>query len=343
VDLNSYKLRNRRGNKVSTEFLEKSSKSEWNSFVDRSPQGSIFCYYEWLEFSTGNNFQILVYRENGKIAAGMPLPFYSTKKIRLPLLTQKMGVLFEDFSNIKYVTRLDKEKKIIYDFIDALQREKKSYSMHFDWHFDNWLPFYWRGYEQTTRYTYVIDFDSKTLDEIWEDMDERTRNSIRKAEKTSVRVLKTTDVRKFYDINRKTFERQGMRIPYSFEYVYKLYEVFKNHISIFEAIDSNGNTHAMNFYIADNKSVYYLMSGTDPDLRSSGAQNLIQWEAIKHYYGKVRYFDFEGSMMENVEANFRKFGAVQKQYFNIYEQRLSDEVRKVLINIVKKLLPNRSK
>jgi len=48
-------------------------------------------------------------------------------------------------------------------------------------------------------------------------------------------------------------------------------------------------------------------------------------------------------MMENVEANFRKFGAVQKQYFNIYEQRLSNEVRKVLINIVKKLLPNKSK
>ena len=318
------------------EFLEKSSKNEWNSFVDSSPQGSVFCYYEWLEFSTKNDFQILVYKENGRITAGMPLPFYSTGKIGLPPLTQKMGVLFEDFSNTKYVTRLEKEKKIIYEFIDVLKREKKSYSMNFDWHFDNWLPFYWRGYEQTTRYTYVIDFNSKTLDQIWQDMDDRTRNSIRKAEKSLLRISKTNDVKRFYEINKMTFERQKMEIPYSFEYVQKIYETFKDVISMFEAIDSSGNTHAMNFYIADNRSVYYLMSGADPDFRSSGAQNLIHWEAIKHFYGKVRYFDFEGSMIENVEANFRKFGAVQKQYFNISSTSILREVKKIVKTLLKK-------
>jgi len=321
---------------VPVEFLEKSSKNEWNSFVDSSPQGSVFCYYEWLEFSTKNDFQILVYKENGRITAGMPLPFYSTGKIGLPPLTQKMGVLFEDFSNTKYVTRLEKEKKIIYEFIDVLKREKKSYSMNFDWHFDNWLPFYWRGYEQTTRYTYVIDFNSKTLDQIWQDMDDRTRNSIRKAEKSLLRISKTNDVKRFYEINKMTFERQKMEIPYSFEYVQKIYETFKDVISMFEAIDSSGNTHAMNFYIADNRSVYYLMSGADPDFRSSGAQNLIHWEAIKHFYDKVRYFDFEGSMIENVEANFRKFGAVQKQYFNISSTSILREVKKIVKTLLKK-------
>ena len=312
------------------EFLEKSLKNEWNSFVDSSPQGSVFCYYEWLEFSTDNDFQILVYKENGRIMSGMPLPFYSTGKIRLPPLTQKMGVLFEDFSNIKYVTRLNKEKKIIYEFINVLAREIKSYSMNFDRHFDNWLPFYWRGYEQTTRYTYVIDFSSKTLDQIWQDMDERTRNSIRKAEKSSLRIFRTADVERFYEINKMTFERQKMKIPYSFEYVQKVYETFKDNISIFEATDSGGNTHAMNFYIADNRSVYYLMSGADPDFRSSGAQNLIHWEAIKHFYGKVKYFDFEGSMIENVEANFRKFGGVQKQYFHIYKPDFKHHLKSLI-------------
>jgi len=268
--------------------------------------------------------------------AGMPLPFYSTGKIRLPLLTQKMGVLFEDFSNIKYVTRLEKEKKIIYEFIDVLTREKKSYSMNFDWHFDNWLPFYWRGYEQTTRYTYVIDFSNKTLDQIWQDMDERTRNSIRKAEKSSLRIFRTTDVERFYEINKMTFERQKMKIPYSFEYVQKIYETFKDNILIFEATDSDGNIHAMNFYIADNRSVYYLMSGADPDFRSSGAQNKIHWEAIKHFYGRVKYFDFEGSMIENVEANFRKFGGVQKQYFNISSTSIPREVKKIVKTLLKK-------
>ena len=127
-----------------------------------------------------------------------------------------------------------------------------------------------------------------------------------------------------------------MKILYSFEYVQKIYETFKDNILIFEATDSDGNIHAMNFYIADNRSVYYLMSGADPDLRSSGAQNKIHWEAIKHFYGRVKYFDFEGSMIENVEANFRKFGGVQKQYFSISSTSIPREVKKIVRMLLKK-------
>ena len=43
--------------------------------MDRSPHGSGFCYYEWLEFSTDGDFEIPVYVENNEIIAGMPLPF----------------------------------------------------------------------------------------------------------------------------------------------------------------------------------------------------------------------------------------------------------------------------
>ena len=97
---------------MSAGFLQKSSKKkdEWNSFVDKSPQGSVFCYYEWLKFSTYDDFEILVYVENNDIIGGMPLPFYSTNKIKLPALTQKMGVLFQDFSHLKYTIKLGKEK-----------------------------------------------------------------------------------------------------------------------------------------------------------------------------------------------------------------------------------------
>ena len=308
------------------EFLQEPLRNEWNSFVDRSPQGSIFCYYEWLEFSTGNDFRILVYTENDKIVAGMPLPFFSKRRIKLPKLTQKMGVLFEDLSNLKYASKLEKEKKIIYEFVDVLSHEKKSYNMAFDWHFDNWLPFYWKGFEQTTWYTYVIDFSAKNLDSIWQDMDERTRNSIRKAQKIPLNVRETRDLRRLYVLDKITFDRQKRKMPYSYEYVEKLYNTFKNNIQMLEAIDGNGNVHAINLYISDKKSVYYLMSGANPDLRNSGAQNLIQWEAIKYYYDKVRYFDFEGSIIENIESNFRKFGAEQKPYFYIYDRTVFNKL-----------------
>jgi len=317
------------------EFLQKSSKDKWNSFVDKSPQGSIFCYYEWLEFSTYDDFEILVYVENNNIIAGMPLPFYSTNRIRLPALTQKMGVLFEDFSHLKYVKKLEKEKEIIYGFLDVLESNKKSYNMNFDWHFDNWLPFYWKGYEQTSRYTYVIEFSEKNPDLVWQDMDHSIRKSIRKAHKNSLDICETFDIEEFYEINKYTFKRQNLKIPYSFNYVQNLYNTFKENIRMFKAVDNNNNTHAINFYIKDNKTAYYLMSGSDINYRASGAQNFIQWEAIKYYCDKVKYFDFEGSMIESIESNFRKFGAVQKQYFNIYNKsilRKLKDIVKIILN-----------
>ena len=324
-------------NFMSAGFLQKSSKKdEWNSFVDKSPQGSVFCYYEWLKFSTYDDFEILVYVENNDIIGGMPLPFYSTNKIKLPALTQKMGVLFQDFSHLKYTIKLGKEKKIIYSFLDILEANKISYNMNFDWHFDNWLPFYWRGYEQTSRYTYIIDFNEKNCDLIWQDMDQHKRKSIRKAQKNHLNIYETDDIKEFYNFNKNTFKRQNLKIPYSFNYLENLYNSFKENTKIYKAIDCNKNVHAINFYIRDNKSVYYLMSGFDPNYRASGAQDFIQWEAINYYCDKVKYFDFEGSMIESIESNFRKFGAVQKQYFRICKKNIMNKIKdivKIIFNI----------
>ncbi|BBE30176.1 hypothetical protein OSSY52_03170 [Tepiditoga spiralis] len=298
-------------------LLKESEKNKWNNFVQNSNQGSIFCSYEWIKTVTNNDFKILTYEENRNVIAGLPLPFINSKNIKMPKLTQKLGVLFDNFENMKYNKRLEKEKKIIYEFLNEIKGKYKSFYMNFDWHFDNWLPFYWQGFKQTTRYTYVIDFE-KGIDNIWKELDQNTRNTIKKAKKNNIKVVESFDIKEFYKFNKMTFSRQSMNIPYSFEYVEKIYTNLKNNIKIFKTIDEKGNIHAMNFYIQDNKAVYYLMSGSDPKFRKYSSQNLLQWEAIKYYSSKVRYFDFEGSMIESIESNFRKFGTIQKQYFSIY-------------------------
>jgi len=68
----------------------------------------------------------------------------------------------------------------------------------------------------------------------------------------------------------------------------------------------------------DTSYAYYLLGGADPRLRSSGAQSLLFWEAIKLASRKNLKFDFEGSMIEPIERVFRAFGAVQVPYLQIY-------------------------
>lgn len=69
--------------------------------------------------------------------------------------------------------------------------------------------------------------------------------------------------------------------------------------------------------IWDENSAYDLISTIDPTYRNSGAASLLILEMIKYLQKITLKFDFEGSMIENVENSFRQFGAVQTPYFQI--------------------------
>ena len=92
---------------------------------------------------------------------------------------------------------------------------------------------------------------------------------------------------------------------------------------VFGGYDKAGNLHAAAFVVWQNSSAYYIAGGGDPALRSSGAQSLVLWEAIKHVSQYTDTFDFEGSMLPGVERFFREFGAMQTPYFTISRGQLS--------------------
>jgi hypothetical protein len=45
--------------------------------------------------------------------------------------------------------------------------------------------------------------------------------------------------------------------------------------------------------------------------------DVVQFESIKFALKNNKKFDFEGSMIENIERYFRSFGSIQKSYFRI--------------------------
>ena len=59
------------------------------------------------------------------------------------------------------------------------------------------------------------------------------------------------------------------------------------------------------------------MGGSDPDIRSSGANSLCLWEAIKFSKIVTKSFDFEGSMIEPIERFMRAFGSSQTPFFEV--------------------------
>lgn len=59
--------------------------------------------------------------------------------------------------------------------------------------------------------------------------------------------------------------------------------------------------------------------------RNNGAGILLIWEAIRFTKENLGLdtFDFEGSMLPNVEAIRRQFGAVQVPYFTVWKYNSS--------------------
>jgi len=311
-------------------LLREDEFSIWDTLVAISPQGSVFCYSWWLKEVTGH-FHVLGYFENGILVAGMPLFFkrrFFLSLLTMPKLTQTWGVLIEPLSG-KKVKVASKEMEILRVFADELSKYP-IFIQSFHPTLQNWLPFYWRGFKQMSRFTYLLD-DLTDLDRVMKEFRENIRTDIRKAQKRGI-FVEQASVSQAYPIFKKSFDRQQIKLPYTREYLCGLYTATKKHDAgeCFVAKDSAGNINASAFMVWDRQRAYYLVGGGDPDLRNSGATSLLIWNLIQFAAGRTQSFDFEGSVIEPIERFFRAFGARQVVYNSIYRLPKTLELIKVL-------------
>ncbi len=306
--------------KYEVKKLRKEDNEEWNKFVDESPQGSIFNKTWWMD-AVQARYEIYVCIDKNKdIIGGMILTFDKNGNISMPLLTQTLGILFSDFNDCKYATKLTKEKDIIESLIKYIPNDKQ-YFMQYNYNFTNWLPFMWNGYSQYCRYTYVID-NLDDVDEIKSNFKSNTRGYINKSIKRGLKIKEDLSIEDFYYINKKTFERQGLNIPYSLEFL-KHFDNFLKQYNACKSIfilNEDGKIIAGIYLVYDKRTTYYLMSGVDNSEKSSGAISFALWEAIKFSRNVSKCFDFEGSCIRGIEEFFRSFGAKQKMYFAIWRK-----------------------
>lgn len=282
----------------------------------------IFSKDWWLDASCGeDNWDVLIVEKGAKIAASMPIYIkqkYGIKYITQPKLSQTNGIHIRYPENQKYERRLSYEKEVMNEIIHQIEElDIAYYQQNFHYSVTNWLPFYWRGFEQTTRYTYVIE-DLSNLDDVYIDFNSKVRRHIKKANEL-VRIKGNLSIEEFYNINTMTFNRQNLDTPYSLELLKRLDNscVKHNCREIFYAIDKDNVIHGVLYIVWDAAAAYCLMAGADPKHRNSEASTLLVWNAIKYSSERVNKFNFGGSIIESIERFFRPFGAVQKPYFEI--------------------------
>lgn len=279
---------------------------------------SLFQQPYWLDAVSPGQWGAAVVTSGGHVIARLPYAIrkeFGLTRLIMPKLTKFLGPWLSPATG-KYASELARQKDVMFSLIGQLPRFD-FFTQNFHYSITNWLPFYWKGFSQTTRYSYVLD-DIQDEKRLWSELQGNTRREIRKAGR-QVEVRDDLGIHSFLELNRKTFARQKMPLPYSRELVLRIDAALgqRNQRRIFSAADTRGRIHAALYLIWDSDSAFYLMGGANPDLRNSGSSSLLMWEAIRFSSTVTRRFDFEGSMVEPIERFFRGFGARQQPFFTI--------------------------
>lgn len=271
----------------------------------------------WLDIVAGNNWDVAVVRKEKLVAS---MPFVAKKSNRgttiiMPPLTQFLGPFFSAGESSGYYQKLSDEHKILEEFISKLPG-----FFYFEqrWHygFQNWLPFYWNGFMQTTKYTYVLNSISDT-DRIWKAMKSTARNEIKKGEQ-ELSIHSDQDAEGLYRFIKSGLKRKEIDISYSESLLKSLYKecAKRNCGKLYWARDAQNQTVAGIFVVWDKSTCYYLLGSSAENVNNYGLRLLI-WNAILEAGKIVSTFDFEGSMVKGVEHFFRTFGTEQKGYFEV--------------------------
>lgn len=278
----------------------------------------------WLD-AVAVGWGVVLAERDGQIVAA--LPYYMRKKwgvsvIAPPPFTQTSGVWLRYPPNQKYHSRLAFET----EFLTALIKKMPPFAYfnaRFHHTLTNWLPFYWRGFRQTTRYTYRLP-DIRDLDRISADADGAVRTLLRKTKglftiETDIESKDAPEIA--YQLFCQTMERQGLPPPCSLAFFLRIDAALQtvNRRRIFLAKDAEGRAFSMVYIGWDAKTAYLLFSGDDPARRALGGHTTLVFEAIRYAAQSLGLFsfDFEGSMIKSIENTYRDFGAIQTPYFEI--------------------------
>jgi lipid II:glycine glycyltransferase (peptidoglycan interpeptide bridge formation enzyme) len=177
-------------------------------------------------------------------------------------------------------------------------------------------PFSWHGYKVVPNYTYHLDL-KQPIDIIKQNFSSKKRNAYNKAVKDGIQVRLETSYKTLEALINNTFTRKQKNIDLTI--IHQILYHFANTSNSFAFTAFQGDLPiASAFCIYDQHTCYYLLSGYDNQYKHNGAGVLAVFECIKHAQSLgISTFDFEGSMLPEVEVYFREFGGYLKPYHTI--------------------------
>ncbi len=306
-------------------------KKEYADFCANEHTLPIFMQNWWLDAvcKNANDWQPIFSKDkNGIIDAVLichTRKKYFLKKIGEPPLTQFSGVWFREKTNLNQVSKRSEKYFFIKKNLDALIDQIPRADIYFfrlQYTLTDAQPFFWKGFQTLVRYTYRLE-NIKNFSELQTQMNNNTRRNIKRG-LANYDLEFSEDWHTFVQLNNTVFARQEKNAPINNTVWKNLDEVLSEHNARMILFARNKTTQTIDagvYIVFDFNTAYYLAGGCNDSGRENGGLYFCLWNAIQTAAKRVDIFDFEGSMLKNIEPVFRGFGGIQTPYLTIQKTK----------------------
>ena len=291
----------------------------YRSLCETHKEIPLFMQAWWLDAASKGNWDVIFAKINDEIAGFFVFSFQ--KKLGKTIIT---NLPLTQFSGpfIFYPEKLNKsetysfENKVYSLLIEQLTAKNIDFiEINCHHSFKNHQQFFWNGFKQTTKYTYILDniSDKETL---LKEMSYSQRGKRIKKANSDYYFSLELSAEEFYDFYKSNLKDLDKTIFYSKEFFLKLYNAAKerNQGQIISIYNKENTLLATLWTVWDSEFAYNMIMTSDKKKKCSEGTTLLIWETIKYLADKTKHYDFEGSMIKGVALRNQSYGATALPY-----------------------------
>lgn len=290
----------------------------WDTFLDNSPQSTIYGK-SWYVAILQCPFQILAVVENEQILAGIVLTKDGRNHFANPYLGKYLGIYFANFKGTTY-NQETKRRKVTNLLLTELTK-LPTFNYFFHPQFTTYFPFYLKKFDSRLRYSYWINLKDQSLATITAKFHTKLRSEIKFSEQKNFQITAAISIDTFVHICQQTFLQKGAKFPFAISFLRNYCQelVTRGILQLTGIKDAQGRVMAVIGVLRTPQTSTLILSGFDKSIMQRGVNEYLIYDSIQRAKAQSDFFDFEGSMIPEVESFYRKFGGEYTPYLTIYK------------------------
>jgi hypothetical protein len=299
---------------------------QWDSFVRSSDEGMIYSLHSFLS-AVEPDWEAYIVVLDGRWQ--LIFPFKRSKKYGLkyflqPKFTQFLGPVFSKYEG-KRSKQLQWKNKLL--SMLTVHLKKEFHYLNFNTHpdFDYALPFSWKKFRMSPKFTYQLQLKDTSLAELEQGVS-KGKVQLHKATRAGVRFENANDpsaiLSLFGRVKQKDISHLGAEDYQAYGRALVSF-IESGECEVVEAFSNDGELIGGMILYYYQGVCTYAFSVSDPIYSSLSLGHCLIWQCILRAKKRdLSLLDFEGSMIPQIERLFRRFGAKPKPYLNIQFAKL---------------------